>query len=107
MRHAPLPAKKSCLRVLPANHLARDSRDSDRSRMPKGPSRSEIQKKFWQGESMVDEQIVAILPQWESIIDAVHTRLDESVPAVHVVLISWALVDSSGRTTRRARARDA
>ena len=56
---------------------------------------------------MVDEQIVAILPQWESIIDAVHTRLDESVAAVHVVLISWALFDSSGRTIRRARARDA
>jgi len=75
--------------------------------MPKGPSRSEIQKKFWQGESMVDEQIVAILPQWESIIDAVHTRLDESVPAVHVVLISWAFFDSRGRATRRVRARDA
>jgi hypothetical protein len=75
--------------------------------MPKGPLRSRIRKKFWQGESTVDEQIVAILPHWESIIDAMLTCLGESVAVVHVILISWALVDSSGRATRCARARDA
>jgi len=56
---------------------------------------------------MVDEHIIAILPQWESIIDAMFTCLGESVAVVHVILISWALVDSSGRATRRAQARDA
>jgi hypothetical protein len=56
---------------------------------------------------MVDEHIVAILPHRESIIDALFTRLRESVAVVHVILISWALVDSSARATRRARARDA
>jgi len=56
---------------------------------------------------MVDEQIVAILLHWESIIDAMLTCLGESVAVVHVILISWALVDSSERATRRARARDA
>jgi hypothetical protein len=68
---------------------------------------AESEKKFWQGESMVDERIVAILPHWESIIDAMLTGLGESVAVVHVILISWALVDSRGRATRRARARDA
>jgi hypothetical protein len=75
--------------------------------MPKGPSRSGIQKKFLQGESMVDERIIAILPHSESIIDAMFTRLGESVAVVHVILISWALVVSNGRAARRARARDA
>jgi hypothetical protein len=56
---------------------------------------------------MVDEQIVAILLHWESIIDAMLTCLGESVVVVHVILISWALSDSSGRAIRRARARDA
>jgi hypothetical protein len=103
----PLTAKKSCLRVLPANHPARDSRDSDPSRMPEGGPRSEIQKKFWQGESMVDERIVAILRYWESIIDALLTCFGENIAVVHVILISWALVDFSGRAIRCARARDA
>jgi hypothetical protein len=75
--------------------------------MPEGPPRSEIQKKFWQGESMVDERIVAILPHRESIIDAMPACLVESVAVVHVILISWALVDFSGRAIRCARARDA
>jgi len=56
---------------------------------------------------MVDEHVIAILPQWESIIDAMLTCLDESVAALHVILISWAFFDSRGRATRRARARDA
>ena len=55
---------------------------------------------------MVDEHIVAILPHCESIIDAMLTCFGESVAVVHVILISWALVDSSGRAVRRARARD-
>jgi hypothetical protein len=56
--------------------------------MPEGPPRSEIQKKFWQGESMVDERIVAILRRWESITDAMLACLGESVDVVHVILIS-------------------
>src|SRR6266478_5437379 len=63
----------------------------------KGLRGAESEKKFWQGESMVDEQIVAILLHWESIIDAMLTCLGESVVVVHVILISWALVHSSGR----------
>ena len=43
---------------------------------------------------MVDEHIIATLPQWESIIDAMLTCLGESVAAVHVILISWALLIS-------------
>jgi hypothetical protein len=74
--------------------------------MPEGPPRSEIQKKFWQGESMVDERIVAILPHRESIIDAMPACLVESVAVVHVILISWALVDSRERAAQSARARD-
>src|SRR5437588_12032240 len=84
-RHAPLPAKNrasgSCQRIT----LASDSRDSDRSRMPKGPPRSGIQKKFWQGESMVDEHIIAILPPWDSNIDAMLTRLGQTVAAVQLI----------------------
>jgi hypothetical protein len=56
---------------------------------------------------MVDEHIVAILPHSESMIDVMLTCVDESVVVMHVFLISWALVDSSGRVTRRAQARDA
>jgi hypothetical protein len=56
---------------------------------------------------MVDEHIVAILPHSESMIDVMLTCVDESVVVMHVFLISWALVDSSGRATRRAQARDA
>ena len=37
---------------------------------------------------MVDERIVAILPHWESIIDAMFTRVGESVAVVHLILIS-------------------
>jgi hypothetical protein len=51
---------------------------------------------------MVDEHIVAILARWESIIDAMLMCLGENVAVVHVILISWALVHSSGRATRRA-----
>jgi len=56
---------------------------------------------------MVDEHIVAILPHRESIIDAMLACFGESIAVVHVILISWALVDSSRRTSRRARAGDA
>jgi len=73
----------------------------------KGLRGAESEKKFWQGESMVDEHIVAILPHRESIIDALPTRPRESVAVVHVILISWTLVDFSGRSTRREYVRDA
>src|SRR5262245_42634851 len=68
---------------------------------------AESEKKFWQGESMVDEHIVAILPHCESIIGAMFMCLGKSVAVVHVILISWALVDSGRRATRCARARGA
>jgi hypothetical protein len=55
---------------------------------------------------MVDECIVAILPHRESIIGAMHTCLAESAAAVHVILISWAFVDSREQAAQSARARD-
>jgi len=55
---------------------------------------------------MVDECIVAILPHRESIIGAMLTCLAESVAVVHVILISWALVDYRERAAQSARARD-
>jgi hypothetical protein len=68
----------------------------------KGLCGAKSEKKFWQGESMVDERVVAILPHWESIIDALLTCLGESVVVVHVILISWAFFDSRGRADQRA-----
>jgi hypothetical protein len=73
----------------------------------KGLRGAESEKKFWQGESMVDEHIIAILPHRESIIDVMLACFGESIAVVHVILISWALVDSSRRAPRRARAGDA
>ena len=74
--------------------------------MPKGLRGAESEKKFWQGESMVDERIVAILRSWESIIDALLTCFGENIAVVHVILISWALVDYRERAAQSARARD-
>jgi hypothetical protein len=55
---------------------------------------------------MVDGRIIAILPRQESIIDALLMCLGESAAVVHVILISWALFGSYGRTARRARESD-
>jgi hypothetical protein len=63
-------------------------------------------KNFWQGESMVDERIIAILPRRESIIDALLMCLCESAAVAHVILISSAFFDSHGGAVWCARGSD-
>jgi hypothetical protein len=72
--------------------------------MPEAPSRSEIRKKFYEGESIVDWSIGAIFALRESIIDAIVKRSGERRFVMHVILIPSAFFDSRRQSIHDVRA---